>query len=95
MREISKAELIGYCESRAENDEKVDVLKIQIKALNSDSSDLTKETAKDFETSPKHLNSVYKKYKDYQKGDTDDDDFYSMASLLQEALDEENTDGDE
>jgi hypothetical protein len=85
--DLTGAEVLGYVESREENDQKVDVLKQQIKAINADSTELTKISAKDFEVKSKDLNSVYKRYKEIKAEGNEDSSYYELLSLLEEELD--------
>ena len=81
-------EILGYCESRYENDEKAKALKDQISAINADSTELTKITSKDFEVKPKDLNKVYAHFKEMKKSGEEETSFYELMALLEQAMDE-------
>lgn len=88
---VSKEEVLGYCESRWENDDKANALKEQIKAINADSTEMTKVTSKEFETKAKDLNKVYAHYKEMKKSGEEETDFYELMALLETAMEEDGS----
>jgi predicted transcriptional regulator len=85
---ITEAEVLGYCESISENQEKVDGLKEQIKAIVADSGEITKATASDFEVKAKDLKKVYRQYVDMKNFD-EETDFWELCAILEQAIENE------
>jgi hypothetical protein len=83
---VTGAEICGYCESRDTNRAKTNALKEQIKAINKDSAELTKITAKDFDTKAADLNAVYKRYVEIKEKGEEETDFYELLALLEDEL---------
>jgi hypothetical protein len=79
---LAVSEVIGTFENVYENDSKIKGLQTQIKALNEDSGEIFKASAADFETKPKSLKEAYKKWKAWQEGDKDDDDFFEICAMV-------------
>jgi len=77
--------VLGYMEAVDESNEKASSLKEQIKMINADIAELTKETAKDFEVKVKDLKKAYKQYQDLKKSN-EQTDFWELVAKIEEAL---------
>lgn len=92
-QQLTKDQLIGEFEEVYENDVKICSLEEQIKVIKQDTTDRLKDFAKDNEIKEiKWLKDNYKRWKDLKfngKDPGDDEDFYTLLAMVDEAIAEE------
>lgn len=94
---ITGEQILGLCESLKDQTDKAKDLASQIKMLKKDNSDRIKEFAKDNGLKSKYVNDLYKHYLQVVDSDQpveESDDFYTLLSLLDAALQQEKPEED-
>lgn len=92
MTDVNVNQVIGMFESVFEQEDKINALKGQIKMITADNNEQFKEFASSIETKPAQLKKAYKHWKEVQASDNpeqESDDFFTLAALIDIALQKE------
>lgn len=93
MKSFNIEELIGTFEAVEEQDEKISDLNSQIKMLRDDNAQRFADFAKDKETKPKYIKSLYTHWREAKcqdKPTEENDDLYTLMAQLDMYLEKQN-----
>ena len=94
MQQISKDELIGNFEAVFEEQEKASALRSQANEISKKATEMLNDFAAEIESTKTQVNDAYKRYKNLRlkKVSADDEDYYTLMTVVDEHFTEEEND---